>query len=44
LDISIIISVCQLKEAILISDELLSFNFELDVYSSIRIQVMPTKE
>ena len=44
LDISIIISVCQLKEAILISDGLLSFNFEEDVCSSIGIRVVPTKE
>ena len=44
LDISIIISVCQLKEAIFISDVLLSFNFQEGVYSSIGILVVPTGE
>ena len=33
-----------MKEAILISDGLLSFNFVQDVYFSIGIPVMPTKE
>ena len=44
LDISIIISVCQLKEAIFISDVLLSFKFQGGVYSSIGILVVPTGE